>query len=278
VTFFRTIGGAFGVSVFGAIFTNSLASQLRTALAGKKLPPGFDIASVQSNSTALKALPADLRQAILHAFSLALHPVYLTAVPIAGAAFILAWFLREVPLRTAAGAPAPAAETLRSSASALDLGEGLGGAPTSRTSAQEVERVLSRLSAVEMRRFGYARLARAAGLDLPGGACWILTMLAKQGATPGPELAKQAGVTMQEGRPNAQLLVDRGLITRTDGVLALTPSGTETAERLFGAEHDWLQGQLAGWSPEQHAELEHVLDKLSRALLGDESDRKLAER
>ena len=278
VTFFRTIGGAFGVSVFGAIFTNSLASNLRAALAGKKLPPGFDIASVQSNSTALKALPADLRQAILHAFSLALHPVYLTAVPIAGAAFILAWFLREVPLRTAAGAPAPAAETLRSSASALDLGEGLGGAPTSRTSAQEVERVLSRLSAVEMRRFGYARLARAAGLDLPGGACWILTMLAKQGATPGPELAKQAGVTMEEGRPNAQLLVDRGLISRTDGVLALTPAGTETAERLFGAQHDWLQGQLAGWSPEQHAELEHVLDKLSRALLGDESDRKLADR
>ena len=278
VTFFRTIGGAFGVSVFGAIFTNSLASNLRTALAGKKLPPGFDIASVQSNSTELKALPADLRQAILHAFSLALHPVYLTAVPIAFAAFILAWFLREVPLRTAAGAPAPAAETLRSSASALDLGEGLGGAPTNRTSAQEAERVLSRLSAVDLRRFGYARLARAAGLDLPGGACWILTMLAKQGATPGPQLAEQAGVTMEQGRPNAQLLVDRGLITRTDGVLALTPAGTQSAERLFGAEHDWLEHQLAGWSPEQHAELEHVLDKLSRALLGDEFDRKLADR
>jgi EmrB/QacA subfamily drug resistance transporter len=278
VTFFRTIGGAFGVSVFGAIFTNSLASHLRSALAGKKLPPGFDIASVQSNSTALKALPADLRQAILHAFSLALHPVYLTAVPIAFVAFILAWFLREVPLRTAAGAPAPAAETLRSSASAADLGEALGGAPTSRTSAQEAERVLSRLSAVDLRRFGYARLARAAGLDLPGGACWILTMLAKQGATPGPQLAEQAGVTMEQGRPNAQLLVDRGLITRTDGALALTPAGTESAERLFGAQHDWLEHQLAGWSPEQHAELEHVLDKLSRALLGDESDRKLADR
>ena len=278
VTFFRTIGGAFGVSVFGAIFTNSLASNLRSALAGKKLPPGFDIASIESDSTALKALPADLRQAILHAFSLALHPVFLTAVPIAGAAFILAWFLREVPLRTAAGAPAPAAETLRSSASAADLGEALGGAPTSRTSAQEAERVLSRLSAVDLRRFGYARLARAAGLDLPGGACWILTMLAKQGATPGPRLAEQAGVTMDQGRPNAQLLVDRGLITRTDGVLALTPDGTQSAERLFGAQHDWLEHQLAGWSPAQHAELEHVLDKLSRALLGDEFDRKLADR
>jgi EmrB/QacA subfamily drug resistance transporter len=278
VTFFRTIGGSFGVSVFGAIFANQLARQLSAALAGKTLPRGLSAASVQSNSSMLKALPPGLREAILHAYSAALQPVFLTAVPVAAIAFILSWFLREVPLRTAAGEPAPAAETLRGSASAADLGEALGGAPTSRTSAQEVERVLSRLSAVDLRRFGYARLARAAGLDLPGGACWILTKLAKQGATPGPQLARQAGVTMEQGRPGAQLLVDRGLITRTDGVLALTPAGAQTAERLFGAQHDWLQGQLAGWSPEQHAELEHVLDRLSRALLGDEFDRKLADR
>jgi EmrB/QacA subfamily drug resistance transporter len=275
VTFFRTIGGSFGVSVFGAIFSNQLATKLAAALAGKKLPPGFTAASVQSNSSALKALPADLRQAILHAYSLALHPVFLTAVPIAVVAFILSWRLREVPLRTAAGEPTPAAETLRGSASAADLGEALGAAPTNRTSAQEVERVLSRLSAADLRRFGYAKLARAAGLDLPGGACWILTMLVKQGATPGPELAEQGGVTMAEGHPNAQLLVDRGLITRTDGVLALTPSGAETADRLFAAKRDWLQSQLAGWSLGQHAELDHVLTKLSRAMLGEDSDRHL---
>ena len=226
----------------------------------------------------LKALPADLHQAILHAYSLALHPVFLTAVPIAGVAFILAWFLREVPLRTATGEPTPESETLRSAASAADLGEAMGGAPTNRTSSQEVERVLSRLSATDLRRFGYAKLARAAGLDLPGGACWILTRLAKQGPTPGPELARQAGVTIEEGHPNAQLLVDRGLITRTDGVLAVTPSGAETADRLFAAKHDWLESQLAGWSPQQHAELEHVLTKLSRAMLGDEADRHLVDR
>jgi EmrB/QacA subfamily drug resistance transporter len=277
-TFFRTIGGAFGVSVFGAIFSNQLVRQLTAALAGQKLPPGFTPATVQANSSALKALPAELRQAILHAYSLALHPVFLTAVPIAGVAFILAWFLREVPLRTATGEPSPESETLRGSASAADLGEAMGGAPTNRTSWQEAERVLSRLSATDLRRFGYAKLARAAGLDLPGGACWILTMLAKQGATPGPELASQAGVTMEEGHPNAQLLVDRGLITRTDGVLALTPSGAETADRLFAAKHDWLESQLAGWSPQQHAELEHVLTKLSRAMLGDEADRHLVDR
>ena len=281
-TFFRTIGGSFGVSVFGAIFANQLAAQLRGVFADPKfagkIPPGFSPAAVQGKSSVLKALPADLRQAILHAYSLALHPVFLTAVPIAVVAFILAWFLREVPLRTAAGEPAPAAETLRGSASAADLGEAMGAAPTSRTSAQEAERVLSRLSATDLRRFGYAKLARAAGLDLPGGACWILTMLAKQGETPGPDLARQAGVTVEEGHPNAQLLVDRGLMTRTDGVLALTPAGAETADRLFAAKHDWLESQLAGWSPEQHAELEHVLKKLSRAMLGDESDRHLADR
>jgi EmrB/QacA subfamily drug resistance transporter len=278
VTFFRTIGGAFGVSVFGAIFSNQLAAQLRGALAGKRLPPGFSVAAVQSNASALKHLPAELRDAILHAYSDALHPVFLTAVPIAGIAFVLSWFLREVPLRTTAGAATGEEETLRGVGSAADLGEGLGAAPTFRSSAEEAERVMSRLSGTELRRFGYAKLARAAGLDLPGGACWILCKLARQGATPGPELAKQAGVTMAEGHPNAQLLVDRGLITRTDGVLALTAAGHQTADKLYAAQQDWLHRQLAGWSPDQHAELEQTLTKLSRALLGDDSDRHLADR
>jgi DNA-binding MarR family transcriptional regulator len=278
VTFFRSIGGSFGVSVFGAIFANKLASQLSVALAGRRLPKGFSAASVQSNTAALKTLPADLGQAILHAYSLALHPVFLTAVPVAAVAFVLAWFLREVPLRTSAGAAAPKTETLRSAASAADLGEALSGTATSRTSEQEAERVLSRVSATDLRRFGYAKLARAAGLDLPGGACWILTRLARQGATPGPELARQAGVTMAAGHPNAQLLVDRGLVTRTGGVLALTPSGARTADQVFAAKHDWLEHQLSGWSPAQHAELENVLTKLSREMLGDAADRRLADR
>jgi EmrB/QacA subfamily drug resistance transporter len=285
VTFFRTIGGSFGVAVFGAIFSNQLASQLTDALRGHPLPPGFSAASVQSNSAQLHDLPAGLRDAILHAYSAALHPVFLTAVPIAVIAFILSWMLREVPLRTAtaggeeAGGRDAVGQGLgasRSMASAADLGEAMGCAPTERSSAEEAERVLSRLSATDLRRFGYARLARVAGLDLPGGACWILTMLARQGATPGPALAKQAGVTVEEGHPNGQLLVDRGLITRTDGVLTLTPAGSAAADRIFAAKHDWLQEQLSGWSPQQYAELEQVLQKLSHAMLGDEADRHLA--
>ena len=271
-TFFRSIGGSFGVSVFGAIFANQLAHNLASALNGVTLPPGFSAAEVQANTSVLKHLPADVQHDILHAYSISLHPVFLTAVPVALVAFVLSWFLREVPLRTAAG------ETLRNSASAVDLSEGMGTPPTQRSSEQEVERVLARLSVRDLRRFGYAKLAKEAGLPLTGGACWVLTRLARQGATPGPELARQAGVTVAEGHPVAEDLISKGLITRTDGVLALTSAGEQTADRLFAAEREWMERVLAGWSPEQHAELDDVLVKLSRALLGCDADRHVLER
>ena len=47
-------------------------------------------------------------------------------------AFILSWFLREVPLRTT---------------SSVGIGEGLGATPPARTSVDEVERSLVRLGA-----------------------------------------------------------------------------------------------------------------------------------
>jgi EmrB/QacA subfamily drug resistance transporter len=270
-TFFRTIGGSFGVSVFGAIFSNQLGTRLADALRGVRLPPGFSVAAVQSDTKLLNKLPPAVQSDILHAYSLALHPVFLTAVPVALAAFALSWFLREVPLRGAAG------DTLRNSASASDLGEGLGAAPSGRSSAQEAERVLTRLSGTELRRFGYAKLARTAGLDLTGGACWVLTRLARQGATHGAELARQAGVTVAEGHPVAEELIGRGLITRTDGVLVLTGEGSLCADKLYATQRAWLEHVLAGWSPAQHAELEGVFAKLSHSILGDDADRRLVD-
>jgi len=270
-TFFRSIGGSFGVSVFGAIFANQLTANLAGALRGVTLPPGFSAAAIESDRSLLAGLPPAVQHDILHAYSVSLHPVFLTAVPVAIVAFALSWFLREVPLRTVAG------ETLRNSASAADLGEGMGATPTQRSSAEEAERVLTRLAAADLRRSGYAKLARSAGLELSGGACWVLTRLARQGATPGAELARQAGVTVGEGHPVAEQLIGKGLITRNDGVLALTGDGRRTAERIFAAEHDWLCRQLAGWSPERRAELRPVLAGLCRALLGDEADRRLLD-
>jgi EmrB/QacA subfamily drug resistance transporter len=262
VTFFRSIGGSFGVSIFGAIFSNRLATELASALRGVTLPPGFNLATAQANPTMLKRLPAAIHAGVLHAYSLALHPVFLVAAPVALVAFALSWFLREVPLR--------------STASAADLGDGLGAAPPERSSIDEVERALSKLAGADIRRRGYERLAAMAGLDLPAGSAWILTRLAKQGAVPGEELARQANVTMEYGRPYVDRLVSEHMVVRSDGILQLTDAGRAAADRLFAARREGLCELLADFSPEQNAELADLLTKLSRALLGEDTDRHLA--
>ena len=48
----------------------------------------------------IRHLPSALRGAYEHAFAVALHPVFLTATAIAALAFVLTWFLHDVPLRT----------------------------------------------------------------------------------------------------------------------------------------------------------------------------------
>jgi len=260
VTFFRSIGGAFGVSVFGAIFSNRLATDLTVALRGITLPKGFDLATAQSNPAMLKLLPAALRDAIRHAFSLALHGVFLWAIPVAVVAFALSWFLREVPLRTT---------------SSVGIGEGLGATPPARTSVDEVERSLVRLGGEDIRRRGYERLTALAGLDLPAGSSWILTRLAKQGPVRSEALARQANVTIDYGRPFVDRLVDEGMVVRADGTLALTDAGHAAAEQLFAARREGLRELLADLSPEEYAELGELLTKLSRALLGADADRHL---
>jgi DNA-binding MarR family transcriptional regulator len=185
-------------------------------------------------------------------------------VPIALVAFALSWFLREVPLRGAAGAPG--------------IGEGLGATASGRSSVAEVERALSRLASADIRRRGYERLAALAGLDLSAGSCWVLTRLAKQGAVAGEELARQAGIEVDRGRPYVDRLVAERMVARANGTLNLTPSGYAAADRLFAARREGLRELLADWSPEQHAELADLLNRLSRAILGENADRGLISR
>jgi len=259
-TFFRSIGGSFGVSVFGAVFSNRLAVELASALHGVTVPAGFKLASAEANPALLKRLPAAIRADVQHAYSLALHPVFLYALPVALIAFVLSWFLREVPLRAT---------------NSVGIGEGLGAAPTARTSVDEVERSLSRLAGADLRRRGYERLTEMAGLDLPAGSSWILTRLAKQGSVAGEDLARQANVTVDYGRPYVDRLVSDGLVTRSNGTLVLTESGHQAADRLFAARREGLRELLADWSPDEYAELGELLTKLSRAVLGENADRHL---
>ncbi|XRQ11263.1 DHA2 family efflux MFS transporter permease subunit [Actinomadura welshii] len=257
VTFFRQIGGSFGVAVFGSIFSNRLAAHIEDL--ARTLPPGFDPAAVQANPQLLDRYPAEVQQDVLHAYAQSIDSVFFWAVPVALVAFVLTWFLREVPLRA----------TLQSQ----DYGEGFGAAPTVRSSRHEIERALSDLMRKDVRaRQLYEQLGALVGVALPAGSVWALCRIAKDGSVTGPDLAERAGVTVERGRPYVDRLVDAGYVARRDGTLAVTPSGRAVAERLFAARRDGLARHLDGWAPEDHPELAEVLTRLAEASLGDDAD------
>jgi EmrB/QacA subfamily drug resistance transporter len=104
-TFFRTIGGAFGVALFGAIFNNRLFAELSKYLPASELRhlAGHNIAS---NPAQLQALPPAIHAGYVQAFSHSLDTVFLIGVPFCVVACFLSLFLEEVPLRERADTPA----------------------------------------------------------------------------------------------------------------------------------------------------------------------------
>ncbi len=91
-TFSRSMGGSFGVALFGAILASRLAHQL----------PGVDPEALQASPSQLRALSPAAHQAVVEAVAHSLHVVFLAAIPVALAAFLVVLFLRERPLRESA--------------------------------------------------------------------------------------------------------------------------------------------------------------------------------
>jgi MFS family permease len=100
-TFFRTIGGCFGVSLLGAVFDNRLLSSLKA-----HIPPSaahlISGGSISLNPASINHLPAAEKVIFINAFSHSIQGVFLVAVPFAALAFLLSWLIKEVPLRTTA--------------------------------------------------------------------------------------------------------------------------------------------------------------------------------
>jgi hypothetical protein len=99
------MGGSVGAAVVGSLFVHRLTDRLAT-----RIPPGVHAPHANSITPALiKELPEPVRTIFRHAFADALTPIYLYLVPVVAVAFVLAWLLKEIPLRTS-HAPAPAAD------------------------------------------------------------------------------------------------------------------------------------------------------------------------
>ncbi|RAY15517.1 EmrB/QacA family drug resistance transporter [Actinomadura craniellae] len=255
VTFFRSIGGAFGVSVFGAVFASRLVGNL-TAL----VPGRLDPERVANDPALIRTLPEPDRQPYLHAYSDAISIVFAWAVPVAVAGFALAWVLRELPLRT----------TSRSQ----DLGEAVGCAPTARSSLAELEVALTRLMRRDLAaRELYEGLVRKAGFDLSAGSAWALCRVARELVIRRQDLAGEAEVPVERGRRCVDPLVAAGYVERDEVWLTITSAGLVAADRLAEARRGGLAELLAGWEPERHPELVDLLTGLSRADVGGVHDR-----
>jgi len=99
-TFFRSIGGVFGVAVLGAIFNSRLLNELPKYLPAAALKAVHAASgNIASNPAQLAALPAPIHHGFVEAFGHSLTFVFLIGVPFAVVAFVLSWFIPEIPLR-----------------------------------------------------------------------------------------------------------------------------------------------------------------------------------
>ncbi|MBF4999241.1 DHA2 family efflux MFS transporter permease subunit [Nocardia sp. BSTN01] len=107
-TFFRQMGGTLGVAVFLTILFNLLPHKIIDAFGGV-LPPGFDtgkLDQLQSNTSGIAALPAQVRDPILIGFTDSLHGVFYAAAGVALLACVVLLFMKEIPLQDSSAPPA----------------------------------------------------------------------------------------------------------------------------------------------------------------------------
>jgi EmrB/QacA subfamily drug resistance transporter len=261
-TFFRMIGGCFGTAVFGAIyaivFTHTFVPHL-PHISQKTLnsfnPQALNPALLEKLKSAVPALFAEYTHAVTHA----VQTVFLVAVPIAFFAFLLSFLLPEVPLR----------KTVQT----VDTGE-VHGALQARSSLQEIELALQRVSARENRAELYETLAHRAGVDLPPRAVWLLYRLSERPACTVEEVADNLHVDPSIIQPGVDGLVAAGMIREhrrgPDCDLHLTDAGTEALDKLTEARRRGLTELLEGWNPEEHPEVIELVKQLAHSLLADD--------
>jgi len=253
-TFFRSIGGSFGTSVFGAIFDHVLPGNITSALHGLALPPGVGITSGASPA-ALAKLPAPIHAALASGYSASIRTVFLAAVPVGAVAFALTWTLKELPLRKTAGAVDQADRLAPTSR------------PTIRTSDEEMRRAVSTLLIRQRRREVYADLVAEAGLTVSPRAGWLLLRLGEHQGESRAALARCLSISVADLSGRMTDLVQAGYVDPgADGADELTESGQSAYARIFTASQDRIATLLDGWHPELHPRLIELLAGITHEL------------
>jgi EmrB/QacA subfamily drug resistance transporter len=255
-TLFRSIGGSLGTATLGAIFSNRLRSEL-----GSLVGPGAAHLSAgqRVSPNRIDHLPPVARAGYLHAFTNALSSVFLVAAGVGVAAFILTWFIRELPLR----------ETVKTG----DLHDAYA-APRDTDSRTEMVNKLGRLDRRQQAQDAVLSVAAGAGVDLSPAGVWLLVRIGEHGTCELPALAARSRVSVATLATVQVELSDRRLAHQCPGAPStyeLTPDGRRALERLTNSGERRLSDLLEGWRPHEHRELTALIAMLARELLLDAS-------
>jgi EmrB/QacA subfamily drug resistance transporter len=220
VTFFRTIGSSFGAAIFGSLFANFLSDRLVGAIVRSGAPP-----AAGESPKVLHQLSPEVAAPIVDAYADSLGMVFLCAAPVALLGFVVALFLKEVPL-----------QDLDSNVT-VDLGEGFG-MPSTESAEKVLETAISRL----MRNSPEIRLRTVAGCpgcDLDVAGLWALLQIYRQGQVFGSarltEIADRLRIPYEVFEPIFDRLVAGGYALRTGDQLWLTQAGLRQVDAVSAA-------------------------------------------
>ena len=195
---FRSLGGALGVALFGAIFANLLHAQL----AG----PGMDFLAT--------VIPAGDQEACRRTCTRNTSPRSWRRCGRSS------WRRPPFP-RSDSRSPGCCA---RPRCARAPPAEGLGESfamPRDATSLEELERIVTALVARENRWRVYADLARRAGIDLPAPELWMLARLGEREPMTLASLSEELKVPAPDLQGPLDALCERGIaVKRADGELA----------------------------------------------------------
>jgi EmrB/QacA subfamily drug resistance transporter len=101
-SFFRSLGGAFGVAVFGAVFNARLSDNLAPLLPPGAAGLGDGAERLLNSPEQIRQLPPELRDAVIEAVADSATAVFRYAAPVLGVGVVICAFLRQIPLRESA--------------------------------------------------------------------------------------------------------------------------------------------------------------------------------
>ncbi len=220
VTFFRTIGSSFGAAIFGSLFANFLSGRIGAALAASGAPP-----AAARSPQVLHTLSPQKAAPIIDAYADSLGRVFLFAAPVAFVGFVVALFLKEVPLSD------------RDAVGATDLGEGFG-MPSTQTSDDILEVAIARMfrDSPEIR---LRSLAGKPGCELDIAPLWALVQIYRQNQVFGTarltDIADRLRVPCEVLEPTFDRLLEEGYALRTGDLYWLTQSGARQVEAVSAA-------------------------------------------